>query len=171
MIVWIAKINALATFRPAYFAFDRDAVGEQMLFPRAEILSRDGEREVKLARRAVRRNHPAGRRDRIHGPAAPEYEQHLLIGHAKRAEPLTGFEQPQSELLLVEANRAGKIVRAKASFNDSVNSRGGHRRIPCRAERKIPSGVYRGPCWDHNVYIVNFASVGHIMGWSAAGTL
>jgi hypothetical protein len=141
MIVRITEINALATFRPVHSAFDRDATREQMLFPRGEILFRDGKREVQLARRAVRRNHAAGRRDRVRGPAAPEYKQHLLFGHAKRAEPLTGFEQPQSELLLVEANRARKIVRAEASFNDSVNSRAGHSRIPGQAEREIPLGV------------------------------
>jgi hypothetical protein len=53
-------------------------------------------------------------------------------------------------LLLVEANRARKIVRAEASFNDSVNSRAGHSRIPGQAEREIPLRVWRGPFRGRN---------------------
>jgi hypothetical protein len=32
----------------------------------------------------------------------------------------------QSRLLLIEANRAWKIVRVQANLNDAVNARGGH---------------------------------------------
>jgi len=82
-----------------------------------------------LARGVVWWNHSAGRGERLQSSTAAEQKQHLLIHHPEHAEPLTGFEQLQSELVLVKANRAGKIVRVEAGFNDAVNAWGGHHRF------------------------------------------
>src|ERR1700704_2695072 len=134
MIVRIAEINAMATFRPAHFAFDRDAALDQMLLPLSEILFRHGECEVQLPSGVVRRNHSAWRGDWIHSSAATENEQHLFVRHAEHAKPLAGFEQPQAKLVLVKTNRAGKIGRVEASFNDAVNARGGQSCLSGQAE-------------------------------------
>src|SRR5882762_9286557 len=149
MIVRIAEVNAMPAFRPAHFAFDRDAALNQMLLPH-------GESEVQLARGVVRRNDSARRGDRLHSSAATENKQHLLVRHAEHAEPLAGFEQTQSELFFVEANCTGQVVRVEASFNDAVNARGGHDRHSSRAEREIPYGVYLAPFRGCN---------GNVMGW------
>src|SRR6266704_753428 len=126
MIVRIAEINAMPTFRPTHFAFDRDATLDQMLLPLSEILFRHGESEVQLARGVVRRDHAARRGDRLHSSAATENEQHLLVRHAEHAKPLAGFEQPQAKLVLVKTNRARKVVRVEASFNDTVKAGSRH---------------------------------------------
>src|SRR5882672_3337351 len=126
MIVRIAEVNAMPAFRPAHFAFDRDAALDQMLLPLSGILFRHGESEVQLARGVVRRNHSAGRGDWIHTSAATENEQHLLVRHAEHAKPLAGFEQPQAKLVLVKTNRARKIARVEASFNNAVKAGSRH---------------------------------------------
>src|SRR6266550_2450834 len=141
MIVRIAEINAMPTFRPTHFAFDRDATLNQMLLPLGEILFRHGKSEVQLARGVVRRDQSAGREDRFQRSAAAEYEEHLLVRHAEHAEPLAGFEQPQAKLFLVKTNRAGKIVRVEASFNNAVNARGGH-------DFFLISGIRRDSTWS-----------------------
>src|SRR6266446_6976923 len=125
MIVRIAEVNAMPAFRPAHFAFDRDAALNQMLLPLGEILFRHGKSEVQLARGVMWRDHAAGRGNRLHSSAATENEQHLLVRHAEHAKPLPGFEQPQTKLVLIKTNQAGKIVRVKTSFNDAVNARSG----------------------------------------------
>src|SRR5713101_6072963 len=150
MIVRIAEINAQAAFWPVHSAFDRYPAGDQMFLPNSQILFRYGERDVQLARGVVRRDHAAGRGDRFQRSAAAEYEQHLLVRHVEYAEPLAGFEQPESELVLVEANRAGKIGRVEASLNDAVNARGGHDCLSSRAEKELPRGVYPGPFQRRN---------------------
>ena len=119
----------MPAFRPAHFAFDRDAALNQMLLPLGEILFRHGESEVQLARGVVWRDHAAGRGNRLHSSAATENKQHLLVRHAEHAKPLAGFEQPQSELFFVKANCAGQVVRVQASFNNAVNARGGRNRF------------------------------------------
>jgi len=106
----------MPAFRPAHFAFDRDAALDQMLLPLSEILFRHGESEVQLASGVVRRNHSAGRGDWIHTSAATENKQHLLVRHTEHAKPLAGFEQPQSELFFVKANCAGQVVRSRGKF-------------------------------------------------------
>src|ERR1700704_1840139 len=145
MIVRIAEINAMPAFRPAHFAFDRDAALDQMLLPLSEILFRHGECEVQLPSGVVRRNHSARGGDWIHTSAATENKQHLLVRHAEHAMPLAGFEQPQSKLALVKTNRAGKIARVEASFNDAVNARSGHDFSLDHAEREVHGGVYPAP--------------------------
>src|SRR6267143_3729215 len=122
MIVRIAEIIAMPTFRPAHFAFDRDAALNQMLLPLGEILFRHGECEVQLPSGVMWRDHAAGRGDWIHTSTATENKQHLLVRHAEHAKPLAGFEQPQTKLVLVKANRAGKVVRVEASFNNAVKA-------------------------------------------------
>src|SRR6266550_4514775 len=97
-----------------------------MLLPLGEILFRHGESEVQLARGVMWRNHSAGRGDRLHSSAATENKQHLLVRHTEHAEPLAGFEQPQSELFFVEAKCTGQVVRVEASFNGAVNGGSGH---------------------------------------------
>src|SRR3979411_1718720 len=134
MIVRIAEVNAMPAFRPAHFAFDRDAALNQMLLPLGEILFRHGESEVQLARGVVWRGHAAGGGNRFHSPAATENKQYLLVRHTEHAEPLAGFEQPQTKLVLVKTNRAGKIARVEASFNDAVNARGGQSCLSGQAE-------------------------------------
>jgi hypothetical protein len=155
MIVGIAEIDALAACRPVHLAFDCDAARDEMLLPHSEILFRYGERDVQLACGVVRRNHAAGRGDRFQSSAASKNKENLSIRHAEHAEPIAGFEQPQTELLLVEANRAGKIVRVKAGFNDAVDARGGHD-FSGKAEREIPWGVYPGPFRGRNGNIPDF---------------
>src|SRR6266550_2240659 len=150
MIVRIAEINALSAFRPAHFAFDRDAALNQMLLPLGEILFRHGESEVQLARGVMWRNHSAGRGNRLHSSAATENKQHLLVRHTEHAEPLAGFEQPQTKLVLVKTNRAGKIARVEASFNDAVNARSGHDFSLDHAEREVHGGVYPVPFRAYN---------------------
>src|SRR6266436_4790283 len=142
MIVRIAEVNAMPAFRPAHFAFDRDAALNQMLLPLGEILFRHGKSEVQLARGVVRRNHSAGRGDRLHSSTATENEQHLLVRHAEHAKPLAGFEQPQSELFFVEANCTGQVVRVEASFNNAVNARSRHSHFPDEPETETPPRSY-----------------------------
>src|SRR5712675_413651 len=110
----------------------------------------------------MRRDHSARRGDRLHGSAATKEEQHLLVRHAEHAEPLTGFEQAQSELILVEANRAGKIAGVKAGFDDAVDARGGHGGTPFQSEEESPLGVYRSAFWRRNVNMVHFPLGGPI---------
>src|ERR1035437_9662207 len=150
MIVRIAEIKALAACRPVHFAFDRDGAGDQMLFPRAEVFLRHSERDVHLARCVVLRNHAAGGGNRLQSSSAAEQEQYLFVRDTEHAEPLPGFEQAQSELVLIEANGSGKIVRVKASLNDAVYARGGHDCLSGQAEKEIPGGVYRGLLRDRN---------------------
>src|SRR5712671_1361136 len=110
----------------------------------------------------MRRDHSARRRNRLHRSATTKEEQHLLVRHAEHAEPLAGLEQAQSELILVEANRAGKIARVKANFNDAVDARSGHGRTPFQSEEESPLGVYRSAFWRRNVNMVHFPLAGHI---------
>src|SRR6267378_2416672 len=137
MIVRIAEVNAMPAFRPAHFAFDRDAALDQMLLPLGEILFRHGKSEVQLAHGVVRRNHSARRGDWIHTSAATENKQHLLVRHAEHTEPLTGFEQPQAKLVLVKTNRARKIARVEASFNDAVNAWSRHSYLSGRSGHRF----------------------------------
>src|SRR5712672_3284576 len=122
MIVRIAEIEALAAPRPIYFAFDSDAAREQVFFPRGNIFFRYSKCDVQVARGVVRGNYAARRRNRFQCSAGAENEKHLLVRDAEHAQALAGFEQTQSELLLVKANRAGKIARVKASLNDAVEA-------------------------------------------------
>src|SRR5258708_22464857 len=120
MIVRVAKIDALAAFRPAHFAFNRDAAGGEMFLPLRQILFRHREGKMQLACGIVRRNHPPRSGNRLHSSAAAEYQKYLLVRDAEHAEPLARFEQTQSELLLVKTNRAREITRINAWFNDTV---------------------------------------------------
>src|SRR5258705_6290395 len=104
----------------------------------------------------MRRDRSARRRNRLHRSAATKNEQHLLVRHAEHAQPLPGLEQAQSELILVEANRAGKIARVKAGFDDAVDARGGHGRTPFQSQEESPLGVYRSAFWRRNVNMVHF---------------
>src|SRR3977135_1699004 len=106
MIVRITEVNAMPAFRPAHFAFDRDAALDQMLLPLSEILFRHGECEVQLPSGVVRRNHSAWRGDWIHTSAATENKQHLFVRPAEPAAPFAGFEQPQAKLVRIKTNRA-----------------------------------------------------------------
>ena len=77
--------------------------------------------------------------------AAAEDEEHLFVGDAENAEALAGFEQAKSKLVLVEANRAGKIAGEEAGFDDAVDAWGGHDCFSSRSKREIPCRVYRVP--------------------------
>src|SRR5258708_3124 len=110
----------------------------------------------------MRRNHSAMRGDRLHGSAATKDEQHLLVRDTEDAQPIARFEQAQSELILVEANRTGKIAGAKAGLNDAVDEQGGHGGTPFQSEEESPLGVYRNAFWRHNVDMVHFPLAGHI---------
>jgi len=139
MIIGIAEIKALATGWPVYLALDRDALCDQVLFPRGEILFRNCEREVQLACGPVRRDHAAGRVDGFQFAAASEDEEHVLVRHAEYAETFVGFKQPKAQLVLVEANRAGKIVGVEAGFDDAVHLRCGHVYFSSQLKSEIPS--------------------------------
>jgi len=145
MIVGIAEIKALAAGRPIHFAFNLDTLCEQALFPRGEILFRDREREVQLAGGSVRRDHAAGRGNRLRCAAASENEEYLLVRDAEYAEAFAGFQQAESQLILVETNRAGKIVGEQTGFDDAIDARGGHDRFSSRLKKEILYEVYPVP--------------------------
>lgn len=145
MIVGIAEIKTEAAGWPGHFAFDPDALCDQVFFPGGEILFRDRESEVQLACGLVRRDHAAGRGNRFQLAAASEYEENLLVRHTENAEAFAGFKQAEPELFLIEANRAGKIVGVEAGFDDAVDVRGGHDCFSSRVERKIPLEFYPVP--------------------------
>src|SRR5258706_11765943 len=104
----------------------------------------------------MRRDHSARRGDRLHRSATTKNEQHLLVGHTEDAEPFAGFEQAQSELILVKANRTGKIAGVKAGLDDTIDMGGEHGRTPFKAARDTPRGVYRSAFWSRNVNIGDF---------------
>jgi len=121
MIVGVAEIKALTAGWPINFALDLDSLCDQVLFPGCEITFRDSEREVQLSCGLMRRDHAAGGGKRFRFAAAFENEENLLIRHAEDAESFVGFDQPKSQPLLVEANRAGKIIRVEAGFDNAVD--------------------------------------------------
>ena len=126
MIVGIAEIETAATGWPVYYALDPDVLREQMLFPGGEILFRNRKREVQCACGFVRRDRAAGRGNRFLPAPALENEEHLFVRNAEYTETFAGFKQPQSQLFLIEANRAGEIVGVETGFDDTVGARGGH---------------------------------------------
>src|ERR1700722_4047701 len=126
MLVGITKIQAAASRRPHHLAFNRDTAIEQVFFPRRKILSRYSESDVQLSRGLMGWNYAARRGNRLQCSPALEHQQHLFVRDAEYAETLASLEQAQSQLILIETNRSGKIIRVKAGLNDAVNARGGH---------------------------------------------
>jgi len=153
MIVGIAEIETLAAGRPGYFAFDPDALRDQALFPGGEILICNREREVQLACGLVRRDHAAGRGHGYRRAAATKYEEHLLVRDAEYAEAFEGFQQTESQFILVEANRTGKIGGEETRFDDAVDARGGHGCFSSGLKKRFPRESIpslSGPQWRHS---------------------
>src|SRR5260221_938791 len=103
----------------------------------------------------MRRDHSARRGDRLHRSATTKNEQHLLVGDTEDAEPFAGFEQAQSELILVKANRTGKIAGVKAGFDDTVDVRRRHGHTLFQGRERFiaesiagPSGAPMSTSWN-----------------------
>ena len=171
MIVGIAEIEALAAGRPVHLALDRDTLRDQVFFPRGEIIFRDGEREVQLARGIVRRDRAAGRGNRLLFAAALEDEEHLLVRHAEYAEAFAGFQQAESQHSLVEANRPREISREETGFDNAVDAWAGHDCFFSQLKREIPCGVYPGPCRNRNGGIPEWVTVRHLIHCERAARL
>jgi hypothetical protein len=129
ILVGIAEIETLAAGRPIDFAFDRDALSDEVAFPGWKILFRNGKGKVGLSRAVVRGDEAAGHLNGLNRSSEQEDQQHLMVSGGKGAQAIQGFEKAQAKPIPVEAYGAWQFGRIDAGLNDALNMRERHVRL------------------------------------------
>src|SRR5262249_51711570 len=119
MLVWVAEVEALATAGPTDPAFDGDAAGFEMLLPRTQFRKRDRKGQVERAFPVVRRDRPAGSRNRLESGTALEQQQDVAVGDTQSAEAIVRAQLSELQSFLVELNSALKVVHIEARLDHS----------------------------------------------------
>ena len=116
---------------------------------------------MQLARGSVRRDHAAGRGNRLQFAAALKYEEDLFVRDAEYAEALEGFQQAEPQFFLVEANRARKIVGEETGFDDAIDARRGHDNFFWPVEKRDSLRSLSRPFRGRNSDVPDHAAASH----------